>query len=317
MAKKSKPQVKQEEASAGQSQTAQQEKTATKKVKASKKSDKSEEVKDAKHEKVDKQEQTEKQVQHRPPQMVTVNGEKVSHAHAFQSNKNPDAWFFTAKIDGVQLRPQFMNAEDVKAWQDRKWNVEQFMQTYYPTKLQPKVSKGEYQAADKLSDGRHIDKMAVYKEHDEQSPEFGKYHIYVQVKNVQGDKDVKMSKLMSNEDLNAYFDRVTTPAKLVEKNFGEELNLASAYQKYQLPEEAQDAKIKLNKDITGKWNISVDLGEKGQTSSHNLSRSDLYSLYSTHTATKEQLAAKYCNAEIRELSSKVAVEQKQSVGRKM
>jgi DNA mismatch repair protein MutS len=44
---------------------------------------------------------------------------------------------------------------------------------------------------------------------------------------------------MSTEDLNAFFDRVTTPRQLVEKNFGERLNLASAYEKYQLPEKLE------------------------------------------------------------------------------
>lgn len=300
MAKSRKPQVKQENASAEQVKTAQQEKTA-KKVKSTAKAD--------------KKEQTTKEKEHRAPQMVTVNGEKVTHAHAFQSNKNPDDWFFTAKIDGVQLRPQHMRQEDVKAWQERNWKVEDLMQNYYPTKLQKKVSKEEYQAANKLSDGRAIEKMAVYKEHDEQKPDFGKYHIYVQVKSVDNAHEIKMSKLMSREDLNAYFDRITTPAKLVEKNFGEELNLKSAYQKYQLPEEAKDAKVRINKDISGKWNVSVDLGDKGQTKEHQLSRSDLYSLFSTKTATREQLAAKYCNDEIKNLSAKVAVEQKQGLKR--
>ena len=44
----------------------------------------------------------------REPQMITANGEKVSHGHAFQSTTNPADWYFTAKIDGVQLKPQKM-----------------------------------------------------------------------------------------------------------------------------------------------------------------------------------------------------------------
>lgn len=31
--------------------------------------------------------------------MVTANGEKVTHGHAYQSNTNPAEWYFTAKID--------------------------------------------------------------------------------------------------------------------------------------------------------------------------------------------------------------------------
>ena len=51
----------------------------------------------------------------REPQLVTVNGEKVSHAHAFQSNKNPETWYFTARLDGKQLRPMVMHAADLAA----------------------------------------------------------------------------------------------------------------------------------------------------------------------------------------------------------
>ena len=59
----------------------------------------------------------------RGPQLVTVNGEKVSYAHAFQSNKNPETWYFTAKIDGKQLRPMMMHAGDLAAYQKREISV--------------------------------------------------------------------------------------------------------------------------------------------------------------------------------------------------
>ena len=49
----------------------------------------------------------------REPQMITANGEKVSHGHAFQSTTNPADWYFTAKMDGVQLKPQKMDAAEV------------------------------------------------------------------------------------------------------------------------------------------------------------------------------------------------------------
>ena len=160
--------------------------------------------------------------------MVTVNGEKVSHGHAFQSNQDPNKWYFTARLDGQQLRPQLMKPEDVKAYQERTTNVESLMQTYYPTKLAKKVTPEEYKADNKLSDGRVIEKMVVYKEHDEQRQDVGKYKLYTQV------GEQKMSRTMSKEDLNAYFDRVTTPSKLVEKNFGEQLHLASFYNQFRV-----------------------------------------------------------------------------------
>lgn len=52
----------------------------------------------------------------REPQMITANGEKVSHGHAFQSTTNPADWYFTAKMDGVQLKPQKMDAADLAAY---------------------------------------------------------------------------------------------------------------------------------------------------------------------------------------------------------
>ena len=257
----------------------------------------------------DVKEVAKEQKEHREPQMVTVNGEKVSHGHVFQSNKNPETWYFTAKIDGKQLRPMIMSAEDLEAYRKKESSIEQLMKTYYPTKLEKKVSPEEYKADNKLSDGRVIDKMNVYKENNEQSPDFGKYKLYAVV------GDQKMSTVMSFRDLNAYFDRVTTPAQLVEKNFGEKLHLASAYEKYKLPEGVQVEDIRIAKDKqSGQWNISADLGEKGRTSKVPLAFDDGYSYFTAKTATREQLAAKYLNTEIKGLVS--SQKQEQSVGMK-
>lgn len=234
--------------------------------------------------------------QPRPPQMVTVNGEKLTHAHAYQSNKNPDDWFFTAKLDGNQLRPQLMKPEDAAAYQKREVTPQQLMETYYPTKLQKKVTPEEYKADNKLSDGRTIDKMVVYKEHDEQRPDYGKYRLYTQV------GEQKMSRTMSQQDLNAYFDRVTTPSKLVEKNFGEQLHLASFYNQFKLPENI-DVSVRLAKSPKGEWTVQADLGDKGLTSKAVLSWNDKQALFSSKTATKEQLTARYLNNEIKEIAN--------------
>ena len=48
--------------------------------------------------------------QPREPQMVTANGDKVSHAHAFQSKVNPADWFYVAQLNGKQLNPMKMDA---------------------------------------------------------------------------------------------------------------------------------------------------------------------------------------------------------------
>ena len=229
--------------------------------------------------------------------MVTVNGEKVSHGHAFQSNQDPNKWYFTARLDGQQLRPQLMKPEDVAAYQKREIGVEALMQTYYPTKLAKKVTPEEYKAANKLSDGRVIEKMVVYKEHDEQRQDVGKYKLYTQV------GEQKMSRTMSKEDLNAYFDRVTTPSKLVEKNFGEQLHLASFYNQFRLPENAGVKEVRIAKSQQGDWTVSADLGDKGVTSKAVLSWHDKQSLFTLKTATKEQLAARYLNTEIKSMAA--------------
>jgi hypothetical protein len=255
-------------------------------------------------------EQSAGQKVHKPrdPQMVTVNGEKVSHGHAFQSNQDPNKWYFTARLDGQQLRPQLMKPEDVAAYQKREIGVEALMQTYYPTKLAKKVTPEEYKADNKLSDGRVIEKMVVYKEHDEQRQDVGKYKLYTQV------GEQKMSRTMSKEDLNAYFDRVTTPSKLVEKNFGEQLHLASFYNQFRLPENASVKEVRIAKSQQGDWTVSADLGDKGVTSKAVLSWHDKQSLFTMKTATKEQLAARYLNTEIK---SMVAEKQTQRAAMKV
>ena len=246
---------------------------------------------------------------HREPQMVTVNGQKVSHAHAFQSNVNPETWYFTARIDGQQLRPMRMHAEDLAAYQKKEISVEQLMRNYYPTKLEPKVSREEYAADNKLSDGRVVDKMNVYKEQDETKKDFGRYKLYAEV------GDQKMSKEMTYADLNAFFDRTTTPAKLVEKNFGEQLHLASHYQQFKLPEGADIQKILVAREKnSNQWQISVDMGELGRTEKKPLTYNDGFSLFRAKTATREQLAAKYLTSEIKGLMA--APRQEQSVSMK-
>lgn len=146
--------------------------------------------------------------------MVTANGEKVTHGHAYQSTTNPADWYFTAKIDGQQLKPQKMDAADLAAYQNKEMTVPQLMERYYPTKLMPKVSEEAFRMPMEIAgpDGSiTVNKFNVYKEKDEQRPDFGKYKFYVQV------GDTNMSAVASRQDLNAYFDRVATPNQLIEE----------------------------------------------------------------------------------------------------
>ena len=246
---------------------------------------------------VEKSASAKQEHQPREPQMVTVNGDKVSHAHAFQSKVNPADWFYVAQLNGKQLNPMKMDAADIAAYQKREAKVEDMMQKYYPTKLAPKVSAEEYKAANTLSDGRVIDKMTVYKEKDEQRADYGKYKLYAQV------GDQRMSVPMTKADQSAFFDRVTTPAALVEKNFGERLHLAFAYAIYQLPANIKVEDIRVAKDnMDGKWKISAAVGENGRTDKKAISFDDGFSLFQAKTVTREQLAAKYLSDDIKVLS---------------
>ena len=267
-------------------------------------------VKAADTTKVETAQETAEEKKHREPQMVTVNGQKVTHGHAFQSTINPDIWFFTAKLDGVQLRPMPMSAEDTAAYQQRNISVEQLMQNYYPTKLLPKVSKEEYAAGNVLSDGRTVDKLNVYKEHDETRNDYGRYKLYAVV------GEQRMTQVMTTADLNAFFDRTVTPAQLVERNFGEKLHLASAYAQYQLPEGVDVKDIRIAKEKSSNaWHISVNMGEQGRTPKKPLTFDDGYSYFTAKTASREQLAAKYLLPEIKELMNAPKQERSLSVKR--
>ena len=251
----------------------------------------------------------------REPQMVTAAGEKVTHGHAYQSKANPEEWYFTAKMDGVQLKPQRMDAADLAAYQKKEMTGPQLMERYYPTKLMPKVSEEAFKMPKSIAgpEGNiSVEKFNVYKEKDEQRADYGKYKFYAQI------GDSKMSAVASRQDLNAYFDRVMTPAQLVEKNFGERLHLKSAYEKYQLPEGIDPKGVRVAKDRgDNKWKVSVDMGDKGRTTKHEISFDDGYSLFKAKTATREQIAAKYLNTEISGMLAAKSVKVEKSTSMKV
>jgi len=251
----------------------------------------------------------------REPQMVTAAGEKVTHGHAYQSKANPEEWYFTAKMDGKQLKPQRMDAADLAAYQKKEMTVPQLMERYYPTKLMPKVSEESFKMPKSIAgpEGNiSVEKFNVYKEKDELRADYGKYKFYAQI------GDSKMSAVASRQDLNAYFDRVMTPTQLVEKNFGERLHLKSAYEKYQLPEGIDPKGVRVAKDRgDNKWKVSVDMGDKGRTTKHEISFDDGYSLFKAKTATREQIAAKYLNTEISGMLAAKSVKVEESASMKM
>ena len=97
----------------------------------------------------------------REPQMVTADGCKVTHGHAYQGKDNPEEWYFTAKIDGQQLKPQKMDAADLAAYQKKELTVPQLMERYYPTKLMPKVPEDTYRFPRQMegAEGAYFDRV--------------------------------------------------------------------------------------------------------------------------------------------------------------
>ena len=252
----------------------------------------------------------------REPQMVTVNGDKVTHGHAYQSKTNPEDWYFTAKINGEQLKPQKMDPADLAAYQKKEMTVPQLMERYYPTKLMQRAPDVAFQVANVVPgpDQRplSVDKFNVYKEKDEQRPDFGRYKFYAEV------DGQKMSTVASRQDLNAYFDRVQTPGQLVEKNFGERLHLPSHYQQFRLPEGVEASVVRIAKDRSdNKWKVSADLGEHGRTDKKEISFDDGFALFKTKTATREQIAARYLGEDIKTMLNGPVMSMEKSQSMKM
>ncbi|MFR7498872.1 MAG: hypothetical protein ACLUVZ_17100 [Bacteroides stercoris] len=173
-------------------------------------------------------------------------------------------------MDGQQLKPQRMDAADLAAYQKKELTVPQLMERYYPTKLMPKVPKRRSDAqVDCRAEGSITVEKFMYKEKDEQRPDFGKYKFYAQV------GEAKMSAVASRRDLNAYFDRVVTPEKLVERNWRTPAP-KSTYENTVFPKALTRMASVWPKTVPTTWKVSVDMGEKGRTTRQEISFDDGY-----------------------------------------
>lgn len=238
----------------------------------------------------DVKEQTEVSVKkEKEPQMVTVNGDKVTHAHVFKSKSSED-WFFTAKINGIPLHPKIASKEDCDAILSKTADLQTLMEKYYPTKVMPRVSDEAFKipCVMKGANGENltVHKFNVYKEKTLDSKDYGKYKFYAQI------GDEKMSTMAKSEDLDAYFDKVKTPQQLCAKVFGDRLHLAEYYEQFKLPEGIEPGNVHIQKNkATNKYEISIVL-DNIRTVPQDLSYNDRFAYFSTKTASKEQLAAK-------------------------
>lgn len=225
--------------------------------------------------------------------LLTVNNQSVTNAHVFKSEKGN--LFFSASLDGKPLPPQFITEEKANGFKEGKVSLEDMMKAAYPTKMAPKLSDEQFNSA-AISDGRKIDYFRIVKEQDQSKADYGKYKLSAGV-----DGQHFKSGALPLKDLNEYFDKVTSKADIVERRFGEALQLKSAFEKYRLPEGlkmGENASFSIEKDnAQRRYFISGEL--KGSTLERKeLSFNDAKA-YWKHSASEEQLGAKYYPKEIK------------------
>lgn len=230
--------------------------------------------------------------QEKEPLMTTVNGEKVTDARVFTSEKGNN--FFVAAIEGKQLKPQFIPDEMAKGFKEGNVKIQDMMEKAYPSKVMPKVPEEQFKS-NKLSDGREFSFFRIEKESNQEKKDFGKYRLEAVV-----DGQKLKSAALPVKDLNEYFDRVTTKSALVEKHLGESLNMKAAYDKYKLPEGAkmgENTTFRVEKD-----NAQRRFFISGEVNGNSLDRKQLSyndgASFLKKAASEEQLGAKYFSKEV-------------------
>ena len=234
--------------------------------------------------------------------LVTVNGEKVTAAHAFEWRDHPELRFFTAKLEGKRLRPQKMEPTDAEKYERGEISTEELMRKYYPTKMLPKVTEESYSfpLSHELPSGEvlNINKFNVYKEKNPESSNLGKWMFYADV------DGQKMSVPGTSELLSAYFDRTETAGSLVCKLFGAKLHLKAHYDEYKLPEGLTIDSIRIKSEPikgTKQWAISVALPDGRETGKKAIAYDDAHSYWREKTADRAQIASKYFYDELKQM----------------
>lgn len=230
------------------------------------------------------------------PQLITENGQKVTSANLFESPKQEGKYFFYARLDGVGLHPKAVKEQDVDAFMKNEISVKEMFAKYYPSKMVKQLSKDDFDNL-KLSDGRELTSFRVYKQRNETKPHFGEYMLYAEM----GDKRFHATPL-THDQLDMYFDRTQSKSQLAEKVIGEQLHLKTAYEKYRFPENIPVQEVRVRKGVDGAWLISATVKDRGQTPERKMTNNDLYSLFKSKTASKEQLGAKYLTEDVKDLS---------------
>lgn len=241
------------------------------------------------------------------PQLITENGQKVTSANLFESPKQEGKYFFYVRLDGVGLHPKAVKEQDVDAFMKNEISVKEMFAKYYPSKMVKQLSKDDFDNL-KLSDGRELTSFRVYKQRNETKPHFGEYMLYAEM----GDKRFHATPL-THDQLDMYFDRTQSKSQLAEKVIGEQLHLKTAYEKYRFPENIPVQEVRVRKGVDGAWLISATVKDRGQTPERKMTNNDLYSLFKSKTASKEQLGAKYLTEDVKELSLTKKLERSQGL----
>ena len=241
------------------------------------------------------------------PQLITENGQKVTSANLFESPKQEGKYFFYARLDGVGLHPKAVKEQDVDAFMKNEISVKEMFAKYYLSKMVKQLSKDDFDNL-KLSDGRELTSFRVYKQRNETKPHFGEYMLYAEM----GDKRFHATPL-THDQLDIYFDRTQSKSQLAEKVIGEQLHLKTAYEKYRFPENIPVQEVRVRKGVDGAWLISATVKDRGQTPERKMTNNDLYSLFKSKTASKEQLGAKYLTEDVKDLSLNKKLERSQGL----
>lgn len=243
------------------------------------------------------------------PALVTENDEKVTNIAIFEDTKHPNKYLIYGKLDGKGVYPKTLSESDYDAYLRETISPRDLFVKYFPSKMAKKLPKEQFDSL-KLSNGKELKKVHVYKQRDENKPHYNEWLLYAE----SADRRYHATP-MSQSQVEAYFDKTMSLAKLAENVIGEQLHVKGAYDKYRLPDPDAISQIAIRKSTSGDWFISAEVKDKGWTDEHKLNGNDLYALFKGKIATRPQLAAKYLTADIEDLSMSKKVERTQSMKR--
>lgn len=235
----------------------------------------------------------------RPPQMVTVNGDFITHAHPFEDRVTKGKYWFTCKVNDKPLRCKLMDEKDAWAYTNRECSAIDLVRIYYPQIVAKRLTKAEVNNLPfKFEEsGIEVTGFSVGKEKNEERGNVGRYKIWATV------NGEKKSVVASQEALDQFFSRTATVRDLFIKEFGSRYHLKEYFSQFQLPEKVKDAEVKITWNPQDKQHmISFNHAGVYTRDAKAISYDDFLSYKELGAATKEQLAAKYFADELKHVN---------------